>query len=361
MDNFRLNKKTCTCLWLCVTVALSLFFSSGCSEKRTELYVMEAGSLVIPFAEIEKAYEAKYPEVDVLLEGHGSIQVIRQVTELEREVDVVAVADWSLIPMMMYTTMVPDTRDAYADWLIQFSTNRLGIAYTPESLYASEITEDNWYEILAREDVLLGFSDPRFDSSGYRAFMLIKMAEEYYGQSGLFEILIAENFRADIKTETDGESTTILIPELLQSKNKRVLLRGSSVQLLSLLESHDIDYCFEYESVAVQQGLNFIELPEEIDMSAANLDEYYARLDVKLDFQRFASVIPVFRGQQIKYGITIPSNAPNPGEAERFIRFLLEEEGQQILRKNHQPVITPAETDGLNNIPDSLKSLVQPN
>ena len=50
------------------------------------------------------AFEAQHPDVDVQVEGHGSIQAIRQVTDLHRPIDVVAVADESLIPDLMFRT-----------------------------------------------------------------------------------------------------------------------------------------------------------------------------------------------------------------------------------------------------------------
>jgi hypothetical protein len=56
---------------------------------------------------MERAFEEKRPDVDVLMEGHGSIQCVRHVTELEELADVVAVADYALIPMMMYETSIP--------------------------------------------------------------------------------------------------------------------------------------------------------------------------------------------------------------------------------------------------------------
>ncbi|MCK4811729.1 MAG: substrate-binding domain-containing protein, partial [Methanosarcinales archaeon] len=98
------------------------------NSKKTELLVVHAGSLVIPFAEMEKQFESQNPGVDVQMEGHGSIQAIRQVTDIHRAVDVLVVADENLIPDMMYP--------AYADWHVRFATNRMVIAYTNRSRYA---------------------------------------------------------------------------------------------------------------------------------------------------------------------------------------------------------------------------------
>ena len=128
----------------------------ACSKEPVKLYILEAGSLVIPFGEVEKEFERIHPDIDVLLEGHGSIQVIRHITEIHDEADLAAVADHSLIPMLMYPIQLPDDSDTYANWTISFATNHLGLAYTPESRYADEINADNWVEIVFRDDVTVG-------------------------------------------------------------------------------------------------------------------------------------------------------------------------------------------------------------
>ena len=52
---------------------------------------------------------------------------------------------------------------------------------------------------------------------------------------------------------------------------------------------------------------------------------------VKLDFQRFASVEPVFQGEPIRYGATIPVNAREPEAAALLLAFLLGQ-GQPLWR-----------------------------
>ena len=101
-----------------ITFILILVFVislNGFTKDITTLKVLNAGSLLVPFTEMEKSFEAIHPDVDVLIEGHGSIQVIRHVTEVaemsgEPIADIVAVADYSLIPKMMYDRLIPETQ-----------------------------------------------------------------------------------------------------------------------------------------------------------------------------------------------------------------------------------------------------------
>jgi len=83
-----------------------------------------------------------------------------------------------------------------------------------------------------------------------------------------------------------------------------------AIQLISLLEAGEVDYAFEYESVIQQHEFALMELPDSLNLGETGMNEQYGKATVQMDFQRFATVNPVFQGEQIKYGITIPSNAP---------------------------------------------------
>lgn len=348
-----------------VALLLVVVFAAGqtsCKSNdssKVKLMVLAADSLIIPFQEIEKAFELKYPNIDVIIEGHGSIQVIRSVTELGEEADLAAVADSQLIPLLMYQAQIPDVGGPYADWYIDFATNALVIAYTDSSLYSSEITANNWYEIMSRPDVRIGLADPVIDSLGYRALMSVQLAKSYYQNDAIFEKLIAGDFTSVVDVTSTGGIATIHVPEFLKPAQNRIFLRSYSIQILALLESGDVDYAFEYESVAKQHGLKFLSLPPAIDLSSPDYAETYKQVRVRMDFQRFASVMPEFEGAPIIYAITIPGNAPHQQEAVAFLEFLLGSDGQRILTENYQPPLTPARADDLTRVPAALRPLLR--
>jgi molybdate/tungstate transport system substrate-binding protein len=359
-------------------VAAAVLLLSGCSDPAGDsgpggdtsggngnngggdeaaLRVLFAGSLIIPFAQLEEEFEAAYPDIDVNMEGHGSIQCVRIVGDLHEQADLVVTADHQLIPMLLYETKDPDSGLPYADWNVIFATNRMALAYTPESAFAEEITADNWFEIINREGVRLGCSDPRLDAIGYRVLMAIKLAEGVYDRPGLFAETFGGVFRVPIRTSESESGTLISVPEILETKSgSHVVLRPYSVNLLPLLRSGDIDYAFEYESVIKQHGLEYVSLPPEIALGDPDYADTYGTVTVKLDFQRFASVKPEFVGEPIRYGVTIPSNAREPEAAEQLLAFLLGPEGQRIMAENYQPMITPALTDNLGDLPETIKA-----
>ncbi len=331
------------------------------APAKVPLSVFGAGSLILPFEALEKAFESRYPAVDVQAEFHGSIQVMRHATELHEPIDVVATADQSLIPMLMYATTDPDTGRPYADWYIRFASNRLAVAYTPQSRYAGEINADNWSTVLARPGLKVGIADPRFDASGYRALMAFALAQDLTRQPTLFASMFKEQFTTPVTIFQDDELTTITVPEVLETRpGATVVIRGASIQLIALLETGDLDYAFEYESVIRQHGLKLLSLPDAVNLGAEEYESTYGRVQVNLDFRRFATVKPQFRGERIGYGITIPSNAPHPAEAAQFIAFLLGPEGRAIMQAQHHPLFDPAVADGYDKLPAELRSVCVP-
>jgi molybdate/tungstate transport system substrate-binding protein len=322
--------------------------------KKSNLVVFEADSLMVPFAQIQKEFEQANPDINVEMQAHGSIQVIRQVTELGQDVDVVAVADDSLIPMLMYQTKMPDGQP-YANWDIMPATNQLVLAYTSQSKYANEINVNNWYQIISRPDVRLGFTDPRMDSVGYRTLMTLKLAESYYGVNNIMDDTVGKYFSMPITANEENGISTIHVPELLEPTDNHMVLRGAQMELLALLQSGDVDYTIDYKSTVIQDGLSYIELPPEINLGDSNFAQNYQKVIVKLDYQRFQTVNPVFGGIPIVYGMTIANNSKNKDAAIKFIQFVLGPEGQRIFSDCNQPELIPPECDNVSALPDSLK------
>ncbi|MCW3140821.1 MAG: tungstate ABC transporter substrate-binding protein WtpA [Methanophagales archaeon] len=325
----------------CVSVVA--FYTSPVEvEQAKTVKVFHAGSLAVPLAEAESQFEALNPNIDVQRESMGSISAVRQITDVGKNGDVLASADYTLIPGMMYPK--------YADWYVRFATNDLVIAYNPElSMYADEITPENWYEILRRDGVTFAFSNPNLDPCGYRAVMVFQLAELHYGDEKIFDDLILDNTGITITEERKG-TYLIKTPEVLKPNTEKVDIRPKSVELVALVEEGGLDYAFEYRSVAVQHNLAFVDLPEPIDLSKVGYADFYKK--VKLETADGKTKI----GKPIVYGITVPTNAENPELGLEFVKFVIGDAGQKIFSDKGQSPIVPPEGSG--NLPEELKSLV---
>jgi molybdate/tungstate transport system substrate-binding protein len=310
-------------IWILVSAFLIALLCStaGCSSEahppKTVLKVVPAGSLLQPFDEVEKAFEAQHPDVDVQIEGHGSIQAIRQVTDLHRPVDVVAVADASLIPDLMFRKDETNGKN-FTDSYTPFARNAMVIAYTNKSRYADQITSDTWYRILTMPDVRVGFSNPMLDAAGYRTIMVSVLAADYYHNQTIFPVIIGSHFSPPLAVKNTAGLKTVELPEIMRPTDTKLVIRDGSIYVISLVESGGIDYAFEYRSVAQGHGLQWVDLPEEIDLSSPDHAASYQNVSVTLGFQRFSAIGKDRTGQPIVYAITVPNSAPNPELAREF-------------------------------------------
>lgn len=345
-------------LALIILVSTVLFFTYvDAPNGKTTLKIYCAASLLFPLDKASRAFEKTRPDVNVEVEGHGSIQVIRQVTELGEKADLLMVADYSLIPLMMYNSSESGSHQTFADWYVRFASNKIVLAYTNSSKYANEVNATNWFSVLQKSAVVFGFPNPMIDALGYRVLMAMQLAEIYHGNNTIFYDLVTRNFDPPMSSIPSDGNYAIVVPEVQQPKSN-VILRASSIQLIPLLESGSIDYCFLYLSNARQYGLRYVEFPDEFNLGNPQFESLYERVTVRFEYQRFASVGLDRLGNTIYYGFTIPQNALHADLATDFAQFLLSGEGRTIFESVWHPVFLPSYTDNKQAVPVSLQSFV---
>jgi len=299
-------------------VVLLLGCTTETEQAKKTLVFFHAGSLAQPLREIERVYEKDHADLDIQREASGSRVAAKKISELKRDCDIIAVADYTVIEELL----MPE----HCGWLVRFATNAMVLAYTKESKYADEINSENWCHILMREDVEWGHSDPDADPCGYRSIQVLQLAEHYYAEPGLFEKMIATR--------------------------KKKNIRPRSVELVSLLKSRDMDYAFEYRSVAVQYGLQFVELPAKVNLGDFSEAGFYSQAQVKLADGTIKT------GKPILYGITIPKNAPNRSAAVDLVRYILVE-GQDTFREMGQPPLQPATATEFARVPAAIRTIIK--
>jgi len=326
-------------LWIPAILMLGLALLAGCSPDQTartadvsgesplegKLIIFHAGSLTVPIEALTQAFRAEHPGITFEAEGSGSNTAARKISELDRESDVMMSADYTVIDKLLIPT--------FADWNIQFARNTMVIAYTEDSLYADEIDSDNWHVILTRDDVIYGHAEPDVDPCGYRTLLIWQLAERYYGIDGLYRTLDEHRPPGNV--------------------------RPKSVELIALLQSGNMDYAFEYQSVAAQHGLRFVELPDEVNLGRVEHADLYSQATVEIAGTE-PGVTMTMTGTPIVYGVTIPKNAPTPELALEFVKFLLSDEAQTILAAQGLPPIVPAvASTGMDILPAELQLLVE--
>lgn len=319
-------KKNIGYIIICIIISIVLLSGlAGCKEKDTdtaknELIIFHAGSLSVPFRQISAEFQKEHPDIVIKAEASGSRIAARKICDLGRNCDVLGSADYKVVEDLL----MPN----HTDFNIRFALNEMVIAYTSQSKLSDNITSDNWHNMLLKDNVAFGRSDPNHDPCGYRSLMVFQLAEKYYKVPNL--------------------------TKQLQEKNRYI--RPKETDLLALLEAGEIDYLFIYRSVAAQHGLDMVLLPDEINLKSSACAKLYNTATVKLSGKTSDQFI-IRKGEPMVYSVTIAKNAPNLKAAEAWVALLLSPRGQAIMEKNGQPCIKPPQADSLDNIPAGLKSL----
>jgi molybdate/tungstate transport system substrate-binding protein len=218
--------------------------------------------------------------VTILTESGASMEQVRKLTELQRIPDLILLADNEVFPKAL--------APSYTPWWADFARNRMVVAYTDKSRGANGISAANWYQVLTRPGVEVGRADPKVAPVGYRTLTLFALSALRYGQPDLARKLV-EN-----------------APE----KN----VRPDAAELAALLAAGELDYIYDYESVARAREFRYIVLPPEIT------------------------------GVPVTYALAIPAAAPHPKAAGELLQFFLSDSTKAKLRARYvdmmdQPVV----------------------
>jgi molybdate/tungstate transport system substrate-binding protein len=207
---------------------------------------------------------------------------VRKLTELHRIPDLILLADDEVFPKFLAPNYTP--------WWADFAHNRMVVAYTDRSKAATEISDTNWYRILTRKGIDVGRADPDLAPVGYRTLTLFTLAALRYGDVGLARRLV----------------------ENAPAKN----VRPNAAELAALLAAGELDYIYDYESVARAQKFRYVVMPPEIT------------------------------GRPVTYALAIPKAAPHPAAAERLLEFLLSDSVKTRLRAKYVDMVDRPEVHG---------------
>ena len=233
--------------------------SSRDSGQSTTVAVLAAGSLQNALA------NGLRPAVDVPveIEAHGSATVARMIDEGQRDPDIVSVADVALFEEPLSPP-----------WYSVFTSNSVVIAYNPDTDGGERLADagtERWYEPIVDGNVTIGRTDPDQDPLGYRALFVLELASRYYDD--------VSNLRERILQQDQ------IYPE---------------TSLLSQFETGSIDAAIAYRNMAVEREYEYIELPDQINLSNPQYaEDWYSKTSYTLPSGQ------EIQGGLISYGSTI--------------------------------------------------------
>ncbi len=268
------------------------------SPVTDTLVVYHAGSLADPMRELADTFERAHPGVRVRRESGGSVDLATRALEPGKAPDVLAVADYAIIPRLLMP--------AHASWYAIYSGNAMVVASSAHATGTAELTGENWMDVLLRPGVRAGHSDPLLDPGGYRAVLVFQLAEEFYHRPGL------------------ADSLARAVPTVAPPAGKT---------LYDLLDSGELDYVITYRSSAHSRGFRVAELPPAVNLSDPGLASTYDHATIRLPARPGAADSISLRGEPIQYGVTILKGAGHAALAAEFVSLLLSDTGRGALAR----------------------------
>ena len=222
--------------------------------------------------------------VTLLTESGGSMEHVRKLTELQRIPDLLLLADDDVFPKYL----APN----YTTWWADFARNRMVVAYTDRSKDAASMSDSTWYRVLTRPGIEVGRADPNLAPVGYRTLTLFALAALKYRQPDLAQRLA----------------------ESAPARN----VRANAAELAALLAAGELDYIYEYESVARAQNFRYVVMPPDVT------------------------------GRPVTYALAIPTKAPHRKAAERLLEFFLSDSVRSKLRARYVDMLVQPVVHGTN-------------
>jgi len=310
--------------WLiAVAMCVLMLAPSGARAQTADpaLTIFHADSLSAYIDVLARQFETSHPGTSVRREGTGSLDAIRRVSDLHLSCDIVITADWRLLAT---------PRAGLEQWVVVFAGNSMGLLYTAHSRDADKINAQNWFEVLLSDRTRYSHSNPERDPAGYWTLIVWELAERHYQRPGLAARLAAGCPRS--------------------------LIRPKSVDLISLLQSGELDYYFGYASDARLGALKFLSLPAETNLGDFSRSADYARARVEVGPAK-----KIIEGAPIAYGATLTADPPNRAAAIDFLKMMLGEPGRRAARASGLEAYRSAlAADPQGGLPSELRAMVQP-
>jgi len=308
-------------------------------SSRDELHICHAGSLLAAFTQVEAEFKMQYPMVAISDTSGGSVDLVRRFASGRLECDVIAPADRLVIDTMLKPARL-------ADYTIVFASGRMVLAYSAGDPKASALTVSGtfnppasipmvagkWYDVLTAPGVRISGAHPFMDPGGYRAHMILELAQSHHKVPGLYNALL-QHYQINL---ADPSST------------------GPAPAL-----GKDFSFQFTYEHNAARtaksdSSYRYAALPREIDLSDAHT-RYDASVTIPGLGTPGAQAYVTIPASPVEWGLTIPTNSRHREHAIAFVASLLGTAGRASLTQNGPSPIVPARV----SVPDQARLPLQ--
>jgi ABC-type molybdate transport system substrate-binding protein len=324
-------------------MALAAVTLLNAQSSRDELHVCHAGSLLAAFTQVEDQFKKEHPMVAISDTSGGSVDLVRRFASGRLECDVIAPADHLVIDTMLKPARL-------ADYTIVFASGRMVLAYSAADPKARALTVSGtfnpptsipvvtgkWYDVLTAQGVRISGAHPFMDPGGYRAHMILELAQSHHKVPGLYNALL-QHYQINVADPSSSAPAPAL--------------------------GKDFNFQFTYEHNAARTATSdssyrYATLPREIDLS-----DVHARYDASVTIPGLgtpgAAASVTIPASPVEWGVTIPTNSQHRDLAIAFLTSLLGPAGRASFAANGPAPIAPARVSvpDQSRLPSPLRSL----
>jgi molybdate/tungstate transport system substrate-binding protein len=223
----------------------------------------------------------------------------------------------------------------FTTWYIPYAGTSMVVAYNPKSKYASQFKAiadgsepvSKLFTLLQTPGLKLGRTDPNVDPQGRDFIEMLELAQTYYHlpSDTVAKILGTSNFGSASSSQIFAESS-----------------------LDSTLESGQLDASSAFVTQAIELHLDYIKLPDAINLASAADAAQYKKATVKLANGKTKS------GSPQVIDITI-IGTPTPG-AIAFVKYTLSPAGLAQYKTGGFSAPTPAVVGSASAVPAAISS-----
>ena len=190
----------------------------------------------------------------------------------------------------------------WLDWFLPFARSPLVIGFNAKSRFAKAFKTQSWIEALSQPGLRIGRTDPKLDPKGGLTIALMKRAQAFYKMPGLERKLLGA-----------PENPAQTLPE---------------EALVGRLQSGQIDAGFFYSIETKEAKIPAASIPPQITPTAI-------------------------------YTIAIVRRAPNPSGAEKFVDFLLGEQGRALMKAHGLMLMKATFKGNAKAAPSSVRAAIK--
>jgi molybdate/tungstate transport system substrate-binding protein len=220
----------------------------------------------------------------------------------------------------------------YTHWYVQYAGNKMVIAYNPNSKYAPEFNAikngtkplSDLFTLLETPGLKLGRTDPNVDPQGRYFIEMLELAQMYY--------------------HLPSDTVTKIIGSPLNSSSSSQIYVESSLD--STLQSGQLDAASAYYTQAVELHLDYISLPDAIDLGNSADAAQYGKAAIT------TTNGSVHNGAPLVLDITIIGKATPAAIA--FVKYTLSAAGIAQYKQGGFTLLTPTGTG--TGIPSAISS-----